>query len=103
MPEPSPGRYQSPVRCRGVDPCVAKGFETGLLAGDRRERVQQVAGGSRETVEPCHRHRVAGVEVVEHLPAVAVRASHLLAVDLCTAGCAKLLKLASSVWPQVLT
>jgi hypothetical protein len=26
------------VRCRGVGPCVANGFETGFLGGDRRER-----------------------------------------------------------------
>ena len=53
------------MRCGGVGPCVAKGFETRFLGGDRRKRVQQVAGGSRQAVEPCHGQHVAGVEVVE--------------------------------------
>jgi hypothetical protein len=59
------GQHQAPVRCGGVGPGVAKGFETGFLAGDRRERVQQVAGGSRQPVEPGHGYDVAGVELVE--------------------------------------
>jgi hypothetical protein len=46
------GQHQAPVRCGGVGPCVAKGFETGCLGGNRRERVQQVAGGSRQPVKP---------------------------------------------------
>jgi len=53
------------VRCRGVGPCVAKGFETGFLAGDRRERVQQVAGGSGQPVKPRHRQHVARLKLVE--------------------------------------
>jgi len=59
------GQHQSPVRCRGVGPCVAQGSESGLPAGDRRERVQQVASGSRQPVEPRHHHHVAAVELVE--------------------------------------
>jgi hypothetical protein len=54
------------------------GFETGFLGGDRRERVQQVAGGSREAVEPGHGEHVAGVEHVEQpakLRAVGLRAA----------------------------
>jgi hypothetical protein len=42
------------MRCRGVGPSVAKGSETGFLGGDRRERIQQVAGGSRQPVKPRH-------------------------------------------------
>jgi len=53
------------VRCRGVGPCVAKGFETGFLDGDRRERVQKVAGGSRQPVEPRHGQHVARFKLVE--------------------------------------
>jgi hypothetical protein len=51
-----------PSRCRGVGPCVAKGFETGLLAGDRRERVQPVACRSRQPVEPCHHQPPTGTD-----------------------------------------
>ena len=54
------------MRRGGVGPCVAKRAEAGLPAGDRRERIQQVAGGSRQPVEPRHHHHVAGVELVEH-------------------------------------
>jgi len=36
-----------------------------FLTGDRRERVQQVAGGARQPVEPRHHHHVAGVKLVE--------------------------------------
>jgi hypothetical protein len=53
------------VRRRRVGPCVAERTETGFPAGDRRERVQQVAGGSRQPVEPCHHQDVAGVKLVE--------------------------------------
>jgi hypothetical protein len=43
-----------------VGPCLANGFEIGFLAGgDRRERIQEVAGREREAVEPRHHHRVA--------------------------------------------
>jgi hypothetical protein len=36
-----------------------------FLPVNRRERVQQVAGGARQPVEPCHHQHVAGVELVE--------------------------------------
>ena len=53
--------------------------------------VQQVAGGSRQPVEPRHGQHVAGGESGEHfekLAPVAVRARHLLAVNLGTARAA---------------
>jgi hypothetical protein len=53
------------VWCGGVGRCVAKGFETGLLAGDGGENVQQVAGGPRQPVEPRHHHHVIGLKLVE--------------------------------------
>jgi hypothetical protein len=40
-------------------------LESGLLAGDRRQGVQQVAGGSRQPIKPRHHQHVAGVELVE--------------------------------------
>jgi hypothetical protein len=79
------GQHQAPVRCGGVGPGVAKGFETGFLAGDRRERVQQVAGGSRQPVEPGHGYDVAGVELVEQaakLRPVGLRSARHLAEHL---------------------
>jgi hypothetical protein len=87
------GQHQAAVRCRGVGPCVAKGFETGVLGGDRRERVQQVAGGSRQPVEPRHRQHVAGVEHVEQpakLCAVGLRAARHFAEHLFASGLGEL-------------
>jgi hypothetical protein len=65
---PSPPRtvsIQAAVCRGGGSPCVAERAETGLLAGDRRKGVQQVAGGSRQPVEPCHHQHVAGDELVK--------------------------------------
>jgi hypothetical protein len=53
------------VRGGSVGPCIAKRAETRFLVGHRRERVQQVAGGARQPVEPGHEQHVAGVELVE--------------------------------------
>ena len=38
------GQHQAAVRRGGVGPCVTERAEAGFLLGDRRERVQQVAG-----------------------------------------------------------
>jgi hypothetical protein len=46
-------------------PCVAERPETGLLAGDGGENVQQVAGGSRQSVEPRHHHNVINLKLVK--------------------------------------
>jgi len=43
----------------------AKGTEGGLLAGDRRQGVQQVAGRAGQPVESRHGHHVARGERVE--------------------------------------
>jgi hypothetical protein len=37
-------QHKPPVRGRGVGPCVAKGPEARFLRGNRRKRVQEVAG-----------------------------------------------------------
>ena len=57
-------QHGAAVRCRGVGPC-RKRSETSLLPGDRRERVQEVAGGSRQSVEPHYRYHVASGELSE--------------------------------------
>lgn len=53
------------MRRRGIGPGVCERPETGLALADHRERVQQVAGGSREAVKPRHHQHVAGVELAE--------------------------------------
>ena len=46
--------------CRhGVGPCLAERAEAGLAAADGRQRVQQVAGGARQPIEPRHHQHVA--------------------------------------------
>ena len=59
---------------------------------------EEVEGAARQSVNPRHRHHVAGGEGLQHfekLAPVAVRAGHLLAINLGGASCrAKLLKLA---------
>ena len=53
------------MRGGGVGPCVAERAETSLLAGDLRERVQQIVRRARQPVEPGHHEHVAGVELVD--------------------------------------
>jgi hypothetical protein len=53
------------VRGRGVGPCVAERSETGFPIGDRGERVQKVACRSRQPVEPCDHHDLAGLDAGE--------------------------------------
>ena len=59
---------------------------------------EEVEGAARQSVNPRHRHHVAGGEGLQHfekLPPVVVRARHLLPVNLGGAsGLTKLLKLA---------
>jgi hypothetical protein len=87
-----------------INPELASGRR--LLTKPQRERSarshdllddgEQVKGAEGQPVNPCHRHHVAGGEGVEHAekPApVAVRACHLLAINLRTACSAQLLKL----------
>ncbi len=59
------GQHQPPVRGRCVGPCVAQGSEPGLAVGDRRQRIQQVAGRAGQPVKPRHHHHVARREPVE--------------------------------------
>jgi len=53
------------MRRRSIGPRVADGAEASLFFGDRRQRIQQVAGGAGEPVESCHHQHVAGGELVE--------------------------------------
>ena len=73
-------QHQTPVRRGRVRPCIAERAETGFPAGDRRERVQQVAGGSRQPVEPRHhpsrRRRRAGRVTGEAAPGRSLRVNH---------------------------
>jgi len=71
---------------------------SGIAPGvhDALDDGEQVEGAAREAVDARHRHHVAGGEGVEHfqkLAPVAVRARHLLAVNLGATRPAKLLKL----------
>jgi hypothetical protein len=70
-----------------------------LRVHDLLDDGEQVKGTAREAVNPRHRYHVAGGQLAEHtekLAAVAVRAGHLLAIDVPAAasGGAKLVKLA---------
>ena len=49
----------SSVRGRRAGPRVAEGSESGLLADDRGEGVQEVTGRRASPAEPRHRHHVA--------------------------------------------
>ncbi len=51
--------------CGGVGPGIAQGPETGLAAGDRRQGVKKIAGGTGQTVQPGHHQHVAGRQVIE--------------------------------------
>src|SRR4029077_11768682 len=64
----------------GVRPCVAQGSETGLALGDGGERVQEVAGGSCETVKSRYHQHVARLKRLDHpsqLRRVGFRAAHM--------------------------
>ena len=54
-----------PCAVGGVGPGVAQRPETGLLACDGRQGVQQVAGRSRQPVEPRNHQHVACLKLVE--------------------------------------
>jgi hypothetical protein len=95
-----------PAVCRGgVGPCVAERAETGFLFGDRRERVQQVAGRAREAVETRHHYHIAGGEFGDKtakLRPVGLGSARHLTEHLARAGGAKLPGL-STLWPPVET
>jgi hypothetical protein len=74
-------------------PKCRRGIEAGFLGCDCRERVQQVAGGSREAVEPGYGEHVAGVELVEQpakLRAVGLRAARHFAEHFFASGLGEL-------------
>ena len=63
---------------------------------DLLDDAEQVEGAAGEAVDARHRHHVAGGEALQHfekLAPVAVRARHLLTVNIGAARAAKLLKL----------
>jgi hypothetical protein len=68
--------------------------EIGFLGGDRHERVQQVAGGSRQPVEPRHHQHVAGFKRLDHaakLRAVGLGSAYVdVAVHLLASGLGEL-------------
>lgn len=53
------GQHQASVRGRRFGPCVMQRTKTRAVAGDRRQRVQEVAGRARQPDKPCHRQHVA--------------------------------------------
>jgi hypothetical protein len=78
-------------------PCgVVVSAKAGLLLGDRRQDVEQVARRSRQAIEPRHQKHVAGVELVERtakLGAIGRRAAGRLTPHLLRAGGPQLLHL----------
>jgi hypothetical protein len=96
---PENGNHQAPGACAGVGPRLGQGSKLRLGVHDTLDDGEQVKGAAGETVNPCHRHHVAGEELAEHpvkLAPVGPRSRHLLAEDVPAAasGLAKLLKLA---------
>ncbi len=59
------GEHQAAVGCSGVGPGVAQGPESGLAAGDRRQGVEEIAGGAGQPVQPGHHQHVASRQVIE--------------------------------------
>ena len=80
--------------------------QTAFLLGDRRERVQQVAGRASEAVEPRHHHYVAGSDFEEQLaklrPVNRYAARHL-AEHLPAPGALRCRACASTLWPPLET
>jgi len=90
------GQHQSPGAGAGVGPRFRERAELRLGVRDALDDGKEVEGAARQPVDARHRHHVAGgegLEQFEKLAAVAVRARHLLAVNLRTARAAKLPKL----------
>jgi hypothetical protein len=86
-------QHQPAVRRGGVGPCVPERAEAGFLLGDRRERVQQVAGRAGEAIEPRHHYHVAGGEFGDkpaQLRPVGLGPARHLAEHLARAGGAEL-------------
>src|SRR4051794_3150158 len=40
------------MRCGGISPRIAQGFETGALLGDRAQQVEEIAGRACQPVKP---------------------------------------------------
>jgi hypothetical protein len=84
------------VRCRGVGPRVADGFETGFLGGNRRERIQQIAGGSGQPRDAQHVALLKLVEQPAKLCTVGLRAARHFAVHFFTSGLGQLAHLGAN-------
>jgi hypothetical protein len=65
---PRYGQHQATVCHGGGGPCVAERAEAGFPIDNRREGIQQVAGGSGQPVKLRSHHHIAGVKgkAVEH-------------------------------------
>jgi len=89
-------QHQPPGAGAGVGPRFLERAELRLGVRDALDDGKQIEGAASQPVDARHRHHVPrgeGVEQFEKLAAVAVRARHLLAVNLCTARAAQLRKL----------
>ena len=60
---------RSPIPCIPTSQVSPSEREPAFPAGDRRDGIQQVAGGSGQPVKPRSHHHIAGIEgkAVEHL------------------------------------
>jgi hypothetical protein len=87
------GQHQATMRRGGVGPGIAQGPEPGLLAGDRRQGVKQIASGSRQPVETCHHQHVTRTQHIEQaaeLGAVGPGPACHFPIDLLAAGVGEL-------------
>ncbi|VTZ51613.1 hypothetical protein MPC4_400014 [Methylocella tundrae] len=88
--------HQTSVRGRRVGPCVIEGTKARALAGDCRQRVQEVARRARQPVEARHGQNVAPGNLADdaaQLGAVSFRAARRFPEDLLGSGGAQLLDL----------
>jgi hypothetical protein len=88
--------HQPPVRGRRVRPCVAKRTEARALLGDLRQRVQEVACRTRETIKARHKQGVAVIKAAyraRQFGAFGLRPAGRLLENLLGSGGAKLLHL----------
>jgi hypothetical protein len=59
------GQHQSAMRCCGIGPRVAERTKASFFAGNRCQRVQQIAGRAGQPVEPHDHQHVAALELRE--------------------------------------
>jgi hypothetical protein len=97
-------QHQAPGASAGVRPRLGERTELRFGVDNSLDDGEQVERAARQSVNPCHRHHVAGAELAEHpveFAQVGPRARYLLAVNVAAAASrrAQLLELAVESLP----